>query len=192
MIPIIPVNTLYCIFTFFFHFTSIGPIAPAHMCVRSRVRLFATLWIVAHQAPLSMGFSRKEYWCGLRFPSSVGPVLPHLSQQIECTCRRLCIGKRAGCKVLSRWRCFHAIGMACTAIPPLGGAVLPRRRVTARPPGPPFLKLAPEPWKDLSVFSSPAWDPTVPSACVSIQTELLVSRLLDQGKPTRQAYVQLS
>ena len=29
----------------------------------------ATLWIVAHQAPLSMGFSRQEYWSGLPFPS---------------------------------------------------------------------------------------------------------------------------
>ena len=35
----------------------------------SRVRLFATLWTVAHQAPLSMGFSRQEYWSGLPFPS---------------------------------------------------------------------------------------------------------------------------
>ena len=35
----------------------------------SRVRLFATLWTIAHQAPLSMGFSRKEYWSGLPFPS---------------------------------------------------------------------------------------------------------------------------
>ena len=35
----------------------------------SRVRLFATLWTVAHQAPLSMGFSRQEYWNGLPFPS---------------------------------------------------------------------------------------------------------------------------
>ena len=30
----------------------------------SRVRLFATLWTVAHQAPLPMGFSRQEYWSG--------------------------------------------------------------------------------------------------------------------------------
>ena len=29
------------------------------------VQLFATLWTVAHQAPLSMGFSRQEYWSGL-------------------------------------------------------------------------------------------------------------------------------
>ena len=33
-----------------------------------RVRLFATSWTVACQAPLSMGFSRQEYWRGLPFP----------------------------------------------------------------------------------------------------------------------------
>ena len=35
----------------------------------SRVRLFATPWTVARQAPLSMGFSRQECWSGLPFPS---------------------------------------------------------------------------------------------------------------------------
>ena len=30
----------------------------------SRVRLFATQWIAAYQAPPSMGFSRQEYWSG--------------------------------------------------------------------------------------------------------------------------------
>ena len=35
----------------------------------SRVRLFAILWTVAHQTPLSMGFSRQKYWSGLPFPS---------------------------------------------------------------------------------------------------------------------------
>ena len=35
----------------------------------SRVRLFATPWTVAHQVPPSMGFSSKEYWSGLPFPS---------------------------------------------------------------------------------------------------------------------------
>ena len=34
----------------------------------SRVQLFATPWSVGHQAPLSMGFSRQEYWSGLPFP----------------------------------------------------------------------------------------------------------------------------
>ena len=28
-----------------------------------------TLWTIAHQAPLSVGFSRQEYWSGLLFPS---------------------------------------------------------------------------------------------------------------------------
>ena len=34
----------------------------------SRVQLFATPWTVAHQAPLSTGFSRQEYWSGLPCP----------------------------------------------------------------------------------------------------------------------------
>ena len=43
-----------------------------HVCVLSHfshVQLFATLWTVAHQAPLSMGFSWQEYWSGLVFHS---------------------------------------------------------------------------------------------------------------------------
>ena len=35
----------------------------------SHVRLFMTPWTVAHQAPLSMEFSRQEYWSELPFPS---------------------------------------------------------------------------------------------------------------------------
>ena len=35
----------------------------------SRVPLFATPWMIAHQASPSMGFSRQEYWGGLPFPS---------------------------------------------------------------------------------------------------------------------------
>ena len=37
----------------------------SHFC---HVWLFATLWIVTHQAPLSMGFSKQEYWSGLPCP----------------------------------------------------------------------------------------------------------------------------
>ena len=33
----------------------------------SHIRLFATTWTVAHQAPLSMGFPRQEYWSGYHF-----------------------------------------------------------------------------------------------------------------------------
>ena len=35
----------------------------------SRVQLFGTPWTVPYQAPLSMEFSRQEYWSGLPFPS---------------------------------------------------------------------------------------------------------------------------
>ena len=41
-----------------------------YVCVLSRfscVQLFVILWTVACQAPLSMGFSRQEYWNGLPF-----------------------------------------------------------------------------------------------------------------------------
>ena len=37
----------------------------------SHVRLSVTPWTVARQAPLSMGFSRQEYWSRLPFPSPV-------------------------------------------------------------------------------------------------------------------------
>ena len=55
----------------------------------SRVLLFATLWTVALQAPLSMGFPRQKYWSGLPFPppgdlpdsgiEHVSPVSPALA-----------------------------------------------------------------------------------------------------------------
>ena len=44
----------------------------------SHVRLFATLWTIACQAPPSMGFSRHEYWSGLPCPPPgdlPGPVI---------------------------------------------------------------------------------------------------------------------
>ena len=60
-------------------------------CVLSRVRLFTTLWTVAHQTPLSMGLPRQEYWNGLPFPSPghlpdpgiepVSPASPALAGQ---------------------------------------------------------------------------------------------------------------
>ena len=42
-------------------------------------RLFVTLWTIAHQAPLSMGFSRQEYWSGL--PCSPPGDLPNLGME---------------------------------------------------------------------------------------------------------------
>ena len=39
-----------------------------HMFVLSSVQLFVTPWTAAHQAPVSMEFSKQEYWSGLPFP----------------------------------------------------------------------------------------------------------------------------
>ena len=44
-------------------------IPGTHACVLSRVQRFGTLWTAAHQAPLSMGFSRQEHWSGQPCPS---------------------------------------------------------------------------------------------------------------------------
>ena len=46
----------------------------------SRVRLLATPWTAAYQAPLSMGFSRQEYWSGVPLPSPPH-LLAHLFSQ---------------------------------------------------------------------------------------------------------------
>ena len=48
--------------------------------VLSHVQLFATPWTVAHQAPLSMEFSRQEYWS--RLPSPTPGDVPHLGTEL--------------------------------------------------------------------------------------------------------------
>ena len=48
---------------------ALPPIKMGEMKSLSRVRLFATRWTVAYQVPLSLEFSRQEYWSGLPFPS---------------------------------------------------------------------------------------------------------------------------
>ena len=54
--------------------------------------MFATPWTVAHQAPLSMGFSRQEYWSGLWSPplgdlaeTGIEPVAPALADKFFTT-----------------------------------------------------------------------------------------------------------
>ena len=79
--------------------------------VLSCVQLFQIPWTVACQAPLSMGFSRQEYWSGLPIPSpgifqtqgsNLGllhyrQILYHLShlgnQYVVCVCVCVCIIK---------------------------------------------------------------------------------------------------
>ena len=60
-----------------FIFASIGVLNHYELNWKSlsRVRLSMTLWTVARQAPLSVEFSRQEYWSGLPFPSAGD--LPH-------------------------------------------------------------------------------------------------------------------
>ena len=54
------------------HLKTLPAFYPLHACKQnhfSHVQLCMTLWTVAHQAPLSMGFSRRVYWSGLPYPS---------------------------------------------------------------------------------------------------------------------------
>ena len=48
----------------------------------SHVRLFATSWTIACQAPLFMGFPRQEHWNGLPFPSPGGLPRPGIEPKI--------------------------------------------------------------------------------------------------------------
>ena len=94
------------------------------VCVRSVVWLFATPWTVAHQAPLSMGFSRQEYGSGLPFPppgnlpnpgteplSFVSPALAdgflplhYLGSLCVCVCVCVHLG------------CFHILAIVAVAV----------------------------------------------------------------------------
>ena len=78
------------------------------VCVLGHVQLFAMLWTIACRVPLSMGFSRQEYWSGLSFPplgdlpdprikpiSSASPALAgrffnHWAHILECAYHQKC------------------------------------------------------------------------------------------------------
>ena len=63
-------NTIMCCAAVFSHF--------------SHIRLFATLWTVAHHAPLFTGFFRQEYWSGLPFHSPEDLPDPGFELAISC------------------------------------------------------------------------------------------------------------
>ena len=89
---------LFCkmgVFLFFYFLVWIGvqPIDSVVIvsCVLSHfscVRLFVTIWTGAHQAPLSMGFSRQEYWSGLPF-SPAGDLPDSEIEPMSHTCPAL-------------------------------------------------------------------------------------------------------
>ena len=58
--------------------------ACLHAQSLSCVWLFVTPWTVAHQAPLSKGFSRQESWSGLPFPSPGESSWPRDRTQVSC------------------------------------------------------------------------------------------------------------
>ena len=64
-------------------------------CLLSHVRLFVTPQTAAHQVPLSMGFSRQEYWSGLPFPPLGESSLPRDQTHVSYVS---CIG---------RWILYH-------------------------------------------------------------------------------------
>ena len=55
-----------------------------YACALSHVSLYVTTWMVAHQAPLSMGFSRQEYWSGLLFPTLGDLPNPGINLCLSC------------------------------------------------------------------------------------------------------------
>ena len=64
--------------------------SPMHECMLSHFshfRFCATPWTAAHQAPLSTGFSRQEYWSGLPFPS---PMHACMHAKLLQLCPTLC------------------------------------------------------------------------------------------------------
>ena len=57
-------------------------------CVLSHFWLFLTPWTVAHQAPLSMGFFREEYWSGLPFPPPGDLPPPEIQPPARVFCKK--------------------------------------------------------------------------------------------------------
>ena len=55
----------------------------------SCVQFFVTLWTVAHQAPLSMGFPRQEYWSGVPFSTPGDLHRPRDQTSISCISRQV-------------------------------------------------------------------------------------------------------
>ena len=86
----------------------------------SRVRLFATPWTVARQAPLSTEFSRQQYWSGLPFPRDlpnpgIQPGLRHCRQILQHLSHSLHFLLVQNLKASHRWerRAFSSIPWAC-------------------------------------------------------------------------------
>ena len=106
------------------------------MCVRSHfrhVQLFVTLWTENNQAPLSMGFSRQEYWSGLPCPSpgnlpnpESNPGLLHCKELQGSPCGTIWYTK------FQSWL-FSSVQFSC---PVMSDSLQPHGLQHARPPSP--------------------------------------------------------
>ena len=82
----------------------------------SRVRLFATLWTVACQDPLSMGFSRQEYWSGLPFLPPGDLPNPGIQPSSPALIGRFFTTEPPG-KPAHVYICYYYLHIVCTIIP---------------------------------------------------------------------------
>ena len=92
----------------------------------SRIRLLATPWTAAYQAPPSMGFSREQYWSGVPLPSPSEiwdiPVIKRFSD-VKSEVREVAMSK---IKVFNltlhiRYLTIHVLGSLCLASAFLAG-----------------------------------------------------------------------
>ena len=128
------VMNAFCIHLFLSHYLHLDSVIHSLIkmkgCVLSHVQLFATTWTIASQAPLSMEFSRWEYWSGLPFPSPgyvPDPGFEPMSLPSSCIGRKILYqlslqGKQSKWKLTSTWPCgvyshfkgFHHIFQSCS------------------------------------------------------------------------------
>ena len=71
------------------------------VCMLSHDQFFVTPWTVARQAPLSMGFSRQEYWSGLPFPTSADLPDPGIEPESPALAGRFLTTEPPGQTLLS-------------------------------------------------------------------------------------------
>ena len=89
----------------------------------SHVRLFATPWTIAYQAPPSMGFSGQRYWSGLPFPPPEGLLDPGIEPRSTCTAgRRFTLWATREVQSLKRakWKWKWSLSVVSDSLRPLG------------------------------------------------------------------------
>ena len=117
------------------HMDHVGRVyTPSSGCLCAMLRcfhciiLFVTPWTVAHQAPLSMGFSRQEYWSELPCPppwdlsdAEIGPMFlasPALASGFLTTGATR---EAPGCLQVSGTQCCERVKRCCHHLPRRGG-----------------------------------------------------------------------